>query len=392
MFTAELSADGVEWTEIGSTTVAMSGQATIGLFATSHDNTVFSTAEFDSVTVDAGDPASDWTCQDVGDPQSAGDAVFNPDGSVEVTGAGDDVWGDADQFHYCHRELPGDGEIIARVVSQEHTNDWAKSGVMVKSAATAGADYAAALVTPAHGVHLQSGFDTDVEGDPAAAAPAWLRLVRSGDTVTAYQSDDGVAWEPFGSAAVAGPATIGLFVSSHDGSEPNTTVFDSVEVEQTAPGVPEPWTCEDVGGPRIPGDASFAADGTVTVVGAGDDIWDQTDQFHYCHQELTGDGEIIARVVSQEHTNDWAKSGVMVKTAATAGADYAALMLTPPTACASRSVSTPTWRAIRWRPHRSGCGWSGPGARSPPITRPTARRGPSSRRPRSKARPRSDCS
>ncbi|MQM25337.1 PQQ-dependent sugar dehydrogenase [Glycomyces albidus] len=324
-FTAELSPDGLAWTVIGSATVPMPADARVGLFSTSHDNTQFSTAVFDSVAVAAADPG--LTCGDVGDPVIAGSASFAPDGTAALTGAGDDVWGDADQFHYCHRVLEGDGEIIARVASLDGANDWAKAGVMVKAAAEEGADYAAAMATAAEGVHFQTGFDTDVDG-PVSDAPVWLRLVREGSRVTAYHSPDGLAWEPFASAVLAGPATVGLFVTSHDGSATATAVFDSVSITDAVPEVPEPWTCADVGGPRIPGDAVFSG-GTVTVVGAGDDIWGDADQFHFCHQPLAGDGEITARVVSQEHTDDWAKAGLMVKAAPEAGADYAALMVTP---------------------------------------------------------------
>jgi glucose/arabinose dehydrogenase/regulation of enolase protein 1 (concanavalin A-like superfamily) len=324
-FTAELSADGEAWTVIGSAAVPMSANAQVGLFSTAHDNTQFSTAVFDSVEVAAADPG--LTCEDVGDPAIAGSGSFDPNGTATLTAAGDDIWGDADQFHYCHRTLEGDGEIIARVVSLEDTNDWAKAGVMVKTAPEEGADYAAVMATAAEGVHFQTGFDTDVDG-PDTAAPVWLRLVREGSQVTAYHSPDGLAWEPFASTTLAGPATFGLFATSHDGSEAGTAVFDSVAVYDAAPEVPEPWTCEDVGEPRMPGDAVFSG-GTVTIVGAGDDVWGDADQFHYCHQPLEGDGQITARVVSQEDTDDWAKAGVMVKAAPEEGAEYALLGVTP---------------------------------------------------------------
>ncbi|MFG3339221.1 PQQ-dependent sugar dehydrogenase [Glycomyces sp. NPDC048151] len=324
-FTAELSADGVEWTEIGSAVVAMSASAEVGLFATAHDNTQFSTAVFDSVEVAAADPG--LTCADVGDPALAGSAEFGQDGTLAMTGAGDDIWGDADQFHYCHKALAGDGEIVARVVSLEDTNDWAKAGVMIKAAPEEGADYVAAMATAAEGVHFQTGFDRDVDG-PASAAPVWLRLVREGTTVTAYHSPDGQAWEPFASATLEGPASIGLFVTSHDGSELSTAVFDSIMFKDSAPEIPEPWSCADVGDPQKPGDAVLDG-GTWTIVGAGDDIWGDADQFHFCHQSLAADGSITARVVSQEDTNDWAKAGVMLKAGTGAGAEYAALMVTP---------------------------------------------------------------
>jgi len=53
-FTSWLSADGVNWTKIGSTTLTMTGPVTIGLFDTSHNIGVASSAMFDHVQVTAG--------------------------------------------------------------------------------------------------------------------------------------------------------------------------------------------------------------------------------------------------------------------------------------------------------------------------------------------------
>ena len=56
----------------------------------------------------------------------------------------------------------------------------------------------------------------------SAASPRWLRLTRSGDTLTGYESADGTHWTEVGTARLAGlPATVqvGLFVAS-----PATTV------------------------------------------------------------------------------------------------------------------------------------------------------------------------
>lgn len=66
-------------------------------------------------------------------------------------------------------------------------------------------------------------------GDPGAA-PEWVRLVRVGDTFTAYRSHDGANWEELGSATVAmgRDVFIGLAVTSHNNGVLNTATFDSV--------------------------------------------------------------------------------------------------------------------------------------------------------------------
>lgn len=231
------SLDGQIWTEIGSATVDLDGDAVIGLFVSAHDGSQLSTATFDHVTVtkSTAGPASlpaPWTSDDVGAPRLAGSAAHAA-GVFTVNGAGDDIWGDADQFHFVHQTLTGDGEIVARVVAQEvGTDGWAKSGIMIKQSATAGSPYALLAVTPEHGITFQHNFTGDAGSAPYALPNAWLKLARSGDTVTGYTSADGVNWTEISSVAVALAADVevGLFVSSHNGSQINTSVFDNVAV------------------------------------------------------------------------------------------------------------------------------------------------------------------
>jgi hypothetical protein len=54
--------------------------------------------------------------------------------------------------------------------------------------------------------------------------------------------------------------------------------------------------------------------GTYQITGEGADIWGGSDAFHYVYMQLTGDGEISARVVSNgTGSNTWAKGGVMIR-------------------------------------------------------------------------------
>jgi ABC-type transport system involved in multi-copper enzyme maturation permease subunit len=54
-----------------------------------------------------------------------------------------------------------------------------------------------------------------------------------------------------------------------------------------------------------------------------------TDQFHFVHQQLTGDGSLIARVASQEDSHPWAKAGLMIKEHPIEGSPYASILVTP---------------------------------------------------------------
>ncbi|MEU6426786.1 hypothetical protein ABZ860_12910 [Microbispora sp. NPDC046973] len=142
-----------------------------------------------------------------------------------------------DKFFFVHRPLTGDGGITARLTSltgQIRKPDvtpgernlvtgvvpWAKAGVMIKKSTEQGSSYAAVLMTGGHGVRMQHDFIHDTAGRPGGVSPQsprWLRLVRSGDVLTGYESADGTTWTRVGTATLAGlPQTvrIGLFATS----------------------------------------------------------------------------------------------------------------------------------------------------------------------------------
>jgi regulation of enolase protein 1 (concanavalin A-like superfamily) len=94
--------------------------------------------------------------------------------------------------------------------------------------------------------------------------------------------------------------------------------------------LPAGWTAADVGSPTIAGSARHAT-GTFTLEGAGTDIWNRADQFHFVYQPVTGDVEIVSRVRSVEYTDEWAKAGVMIREALTADAPHASVLFTAAT-------------------------------------------------------------
>jgi hypothetical protein len=137
-----------------------------------------------------------------------------------------------DNFYFVHQSLDGNGSITARVASldTELANagsppphiavPWAKAGIIIKARTKPGSAYAAVMATPAHGVRMQYDYTHDTAGLPgavSAGSPRWLRLTRSGDTITGYDSADGTHWAEIGTASLAGlPPTVqaGLFVTS----------------------------------------------------------------------------------------------------------------------------------------------------------------------------------
>src|SRR5258707_780490 len=145
------------------------------------------------------------------------------------------------------------------------------------------------MLTGRHGVRMQYNFIGDTAGSPggvSAESPRWLRLTRSGDTLTGYESTDGAQWTTVGTAYLAGlPATVqvGLFVTSpcdltvSEGScrfTQATAVFDYISLQGEAPR--STWSRDDVGVTRNPDGTPHHPGGldksgsTFTVTGSGD--------------------------------------------------------------------------------------------------------------------------
>ncbi len=160
-----------------------------------------------------------------------------------------------------------------------------------------------------------------------------MKVVRTGDSFTAYTSTDGTNWTAYPSSTVTIPALSGSILggmadTSHSQFTTSTTVFDHFTYVQAGSSLPVPWSDSDIGNPAPAGSASYAG-GVFTVNGGGNDIWGTLDQFNYVSQSLTGDGSIVARVTAQADTDPWAKSGIMIKQSTTAGSAYALLAVTP---------------------------------------------------------------
>lgn len=204
-------------------------------------------------------------------------------------------------MYFVSQDLSGNGEIITRVTTQTNTNDWAKAGIIIKDSTQSLSGYALLAVTPAHGIVMQYGFNSEVAGPSYIFPNAWLKLKRDGNNIASYSSIDGVSWILIGTRTVTlnQDVKIGLFVTSHNGSNISTVTFDNVSVSTTPiASLPSPWLNTDIGNPTLGGSAGFDSS-IFTLNGAGNDIWADADQFQFVYQPLIGDGEISTRITSQ---------------------------------------------------------------------------------------------
>jgi len=234
-YTAYTSTNGTNWTIYPGSAVTipnLSGSILGGMADTSHSQSVTSTTVFDNFTFTSASSSLPvpWSDSDVGSPSPAGSASYSG-GVFTVNGSGGDIWGSTDQSNYVSQPLTGDGTIVARVTAQANTDPWAKSGIMIKQSTTSGSSYALLAVTPGNGITFQYNYNSSVSGG-SYTLPAWLKLTRAGNTITAYSSADGTIWTQVGTATISmsDPVTVGIFVCAHNAGALNTSKFDNVSI------------------------------------------------------------------------------------------------------------------------------------------------------------------
>jgi hypothetical protein len=107
---------------------------------------------------------------------------------------------------------------------------------MIREKLTAGSRHAMMVVAPGNGVAFQrrptEGGASEHTGS-TGTVPRWVRLGRTGSTLTGYVSADGATWTPVGSATIALGASVyvGLMVTAHNDAVRSTATFDSVSVK-----------------------------------------------------------------------------------------------------------------------------------------------------------------
>jgi endonuclease/exonuclease/phosphatase family metal-dependent hydrolase/regulation of enolase protein 1 (concanavalin A-like superfamily) len=240
-FTAYRSSDGRGWSTVGSASITMAATVYVGLAVSSHDRGRLTAASFSNVVVGQSVQAG-WRSADIGPVGGAGSASAGS-GTMDVTGAGEDIWGAADRFRFTYTTLTGDGELVAQVRSIQNISGWTKAGVMMRESLRDDARHAFMLVSAGKGLAFQrrtstSALSTSTAGGSGGPG-SFVKLVRKGTLFTASRSADGSHWTAVGSATIAMSATIhvGLAVSSHVDGTLATANFSGTTVRSSTTAV-----------------------------------------------------------------------------------------------------------------------------------------------------------
>jgi len=221
-----------------STRAQFSASGAYTLRLTASDGAQTSTLD---VAITAGAAILPWTNTNIG-TVTYGGAAAEQNGQVALSAAGSAPTGSTDSLFLRSRQLTGDGEIVARVHHLVNTSTSARLGVMVRESTTNSARMAAMFLAPSASFSSVSNLtsfnyrptSTVSTVTTAGIAPAWwVRVTRSGNVFTAYDSPDGATWTQRGTPqtlAMGATTQIGLAFSSATTSELSLGIVDNVRV------------------------------------------------------------------------------------------------------------------------------------------------------------------
>lgn len=205
-----------------------------------------------------------WHSQDIGKPGMTGRFVENGD-LLEVYGSGADIWGAADACHFVNVLWQEDVEIVAKVLGVEGTDPWAKAGLMLRDSLEDTSPQVMLAMTPEKGVTLirrnqsgnrseddahqamrlvsvpgkrtfqqrgSAGVDTAKDAITSVGFPRWLKLIKRGDVIAAYDSKDAREWLWLGTIrqSFGQKFYLGLAVASHDNTKICRASFSDIQI------------------------------------------------------------------------------------------------------------------------------------------------------------------
>lgn len=286
-----------------------------------------------------------WTCQNIGNSIFIGTekaAGASLTAQADGTGHG----GTTDQLRLMSREVSGDAQLSAEIVSGVQRNTPGQAGLMMRETNDPGSPDYAVLYT-GYGVIVQyrvvsgQGAERDVQL-PTTSLPLYLEIQRTGDLFQAAYSTDGINYTliPGSSATLVLPTTLmtGLVAASGHNGVPTTITYRQISfgLPHTAPGVPPSsafcppdWQCSDIGNPALLGSQTLTAGGSWTLQGAGSDLYTDWDQCHFVADFMKGNGSIVARVSSPTLVDPWTKAGIMIRQNNGPNAPFYGIFLTP---------------------------------------------------------------
>ncbi|MFV0330594.1 MAG: hypothetical protein ACK5KL_12370 [Dysgonomonas sp.] len=173
---------------------------------------------------------------DIGDCKLEGYMTYDPvKGIYALTGAGANMWGEKDAFHFVWKEIDGDFSLSSTIAFEgEGVNTHRKIGIQIRESLDANSRYADIAV---HGDGLTSlqyrmtkGGATEelVSGN---RAPNQVQLKRQGDHIIMKTGTNIIPDKSDGEIEIKLPSRcyVGIYICSHENNILETAYFSNVE-------------------------------------------------------------------------------------------------------------------------------------------------------------------
>lgn len=174
--------------------------------------------------------------QDIGNPKLKGSAIYNEkDQTYTLTGAGVNMWANADQFHFVWKKIKGDFMIKAKIAFVgEGTAAHRKIGIMARDHFNTDSRYADACV---HGDELTSLQFRSEDGDQtdqvvlSSHHPTDIQFQREGNLFTFSAATFGETYKSVSKELQLNEEVyVGLFICSHLENIVEKAVFSNVRI------------------------------------------------------------------------------------------------------------------------------------------------------------------
>jgi hypothetical protein len=313
-----ISGDGTTWTQVGTNqTHSLSSTSYLaGLVAASSSSGTAVTATIDNLSItglDVGGSSGAATFGSVGttNPASTSSALT---GVYTLTAGGADfaqsgTGGDVGCFVSFPITNSANCTITARVVSISGALANAKAGVAIReTTATTSKHMACFAQQNGTARYVQRVTTSATTVTSALVRPYWVRLSRVGETFNAWSAVDGVNWVQTSTPRIIPmglDVQAGLAVSSKNDGVLTTAVFDNFSHTGGLTG-------RTLGFVNAQGSHSEAG-GVFTIIGTGARVGGTEDECYFVAKTITGDFDIVARVVSITGGAADAQAGIMVR-------------------------------------------------------------------------------
>lgn len=205
-------------------------------------------------------PDADFQQFPIGSGTLAG-SVTQRDKTRVISGIGPGMTASAqaDRMHLFGGTIGRASQIVAHLSAFNPSQSSAKAGLMIRESADANAAtvWFARDATGATTLATRNQENAAVNEISIAAARAWMRLVRNGDKISAWDSADGIIWAKLAETdfVVASDAVAGIAVSSGEDWRYATAEFDELQTLSVGVHLDDPRL-----GAPLPHDVALQAD------------------------------------------------------------------------------------------------------------------------------------